>query len=137
MTTEELLKVRYKVIADYPEIERHNIRVGDIITKEEKTMYADKTQDGTPVVAIDHEIFTANFKKLEWWQERKESDMPEYVKMTYNLNWIYKVNSYDVNNGVFWHSEKHELSRRVEGDEFEQLRYFIPATKEEYENQPK
>ena len=72
---QELLKPRYKVIADYPEIERHNIRIGDVITISESAMYADKTQDGTPVVAIDHEIFPAVFRRLEWWEDREVSEI--------------------------------------------------------------
>jgi len=81
MTTEELLKKRRKVISPYPEMERHNIKVGDIITISESAMYADKTQDGNPVVAIDHEIFPAIFKEIAWWEKRDVSDMPEYVKI--------------------------------------------------------
>lgn len=73
MTTEELLKPRYKVIAEYPQ---SYLKVGDIFEADNVTK------------------FMANyphlFKPLAWWEERKVEDMPEYVKYrnkVWQVNW--------------------------------------------------
>lgn len=121
---QELLKPRYKVIADYPEIERHNIRIGDVITRSESAMYADKTQDGTPVVAIDHEIFPAVFRRLEWWEERSPEDMPEYVKHGENGKPRKIAEFYPIyGEVVFEGGRRRKLNSK-----------WIPATKLEYDD---
>jgi len=86
MTVEELLMPRYKVIADYP----HNpYKVGDLLEEFTKTAFKltvtyngnsmDETQANTyPASAI--EKMPHLFRKLNWWEERKVEDMPEYVK---------------------------------------------------------
>ena len=76
MTTEELLKPRYKVIADYPNC---TFSVGQVLVQDDKEetdfwtgdqLYTDRYPKQYPHL----------FKKLEWWEERKPEDMPEYVK---------------------------------------------------------
>lgn len=134
---QELLKPRYKVIADYPEIERHNIRIGDVITISESAMYADKTQDGTPVVAIDHEIFPAVFRRLEWWEERDVKDMPEYLKYNINdKNWYGNVVFEKVD---MFYGDNNEYVALVDRDEMMQYctSWYLPTTETEYLNQTK
>lgn len=135
MTPEELLKPRYIVIADYPEIERHNIKIGDVITTEATAMYADKIQDGTPVVAIDHEIFPAIFKKLEWWEEREEEDMPDYVKMS-RTNEVFHVDGRNIRHEFSAMRGYFGLKYQTGGGTYigDGEPRFLPATKEEYEN---
>lgn len=73
MAPEELMKPRYKVIADYPKSLYH---VGDIInagSTGEDCIYCDR--EGPRMRHYPH-----LFKKLEWWQDRAPEDMPEYVK---------------------------------------------------------
>lgn len=87
MTTEEnkiadLMKPRYKVIADYP---GNNLyKVGSII---------EDTGWGV-------ELFPNIFKKLSWWEERDVKDMPEYVMfikdyMDYKKGSVYKTNHWN------------------------------------------
>lgn len=66
MSTEELLRPRYKVIAQYP-FSPHPI--GHII----KTAFGNKYFDQYPHL----------FKKLEWYEERNIDEMPEYVKVVH------------------------------------------------------
>src|SRR6185503_13287789 len=66
---EDLLKPRYKVIADYPDSEYN---VGEIICNM-ITVQNSEWFDQYPHI----------FKKLEWWEERKESEMPDYVSFSY------------------------------------------------------
>lgn len=73
MSNEELMKPRYKVIADYPKSLYH---VGDILNGgwgSEDCIYCDT--DGPRWRHYPH-----LFRPLEWWEERKPEDMPQYVK---------------------------------------------------------
>src|SRR4051812_40933853 len=74
MSPEELLKPRYKVIADYP---KSLYYVGDIInagTTSEDCIYCDR--EGPRMRHYPH-----LFEPLPWWKDRKVEDMPEYVKV--------------------------------------------------------
>lgn len=64
----DLMKPRYKVIADYPD-GRH--KVGNIITPN-KSGYC-------PYVG-NADQYPHLFKKLEWYEDREETEMPQYVK---------------------------------------------------------
>lgn len=64
MTTEDLLKPRYKVIAAFPESPFY---IGDIINSE-------RWQE-----AYNLNDFPAIFKQLHWWHERKKDDLPKYI----------------------------------------------------------
>jgi len=65
MTTDQLLTPRRKVAIKYPD---SPYEVGDILICNNGTKYYDE--------------FPEIFKELCWWEERKESEMPEYVKFT-------------------------------------------------------
>ena len=68
MTTEELLKPRYLVIADYPGMDDDGYYIGQV--KENIAENYCKLLDKYPHL----------FRRLEWWEMRDEKDMPEYVK---------------------------------------------------------
>lgn len=65
LTVEQLMAVRYKVIADYP---YSPYKAGQIITP--------NTGSGLHILLKG---FPNIFSDLEWWQEREVSEMPEYV----------------------------------------------------------
>lgn len=126
LSTEQLLQPRVLLTGPYPEMERHNLRVGDIITVSDTAMIADKTQDGTPVVAIDHEIFPNLFRRLEWWEYRDEKDMPGYVKFQEKVCKVIRYRKPNIIRIIddFW---KTEIWQEI-GEP-----YWLPATAEEYE----
>lgn len=71
MKPESLLKPRWKVVANYPE---SAFFVGQVI------MAPNFAEDFTSKFwAKDKDNFPHLFKKLEWWEERKVGDMPEYI----------------------------------------------------------
>lgn len=76
-TQEELMQLRYKVIADWPK-SRYN--VGDIIPVTEISdwyyYYHDPAISNTMIDKYPH-----LFKKLDWWEDLEPDDMPEYVKV--------------------------------------------------------
>jgi hypothetical protein len=87
MTVEELLIPRYKVIADYPNIQ---FKIGDIVKKyffdiSQKGAYTYLTNVKSPLQGSSLkreyiETMPHLFKKLEWWEERDENDMPNFIK---------------------------------------------------------
>ena len=68
----ELLKPRFKVIADYPE---SKFKVGEII----QLTWNDPFPDKYGGYETFYNKYPHLFKKLEWWEDRKESEMPQYV----------------------------------------------------------
>jgi hypothetical protein len=98
MTTEELLKPRYKVIADWPDSKN---KVGDII--EIQTAQTEAAKD---LVCGWYNKYPHLFEPLPWWKERKAGDMPRYIKgkeRIYEvtewrkdmLGWFYPMNKVD------------------------------------------
>jgi hypothetical protein len=83
MTTEELMKERYKVIANYPGCK---FKVGDILTYvREIAQTYDLWRNEATGVEITYSGFGAYphlFEPLPWWKERKAEDMPRYLKDT-------------------------------------------------------
>ncbi len=81
MTKEELLKPRYKVIADYPNSRYQVGRVVDFIFKHGGWRHEYVTHEGLDYDYVStFEEYPHIFKKLEWWEERDEKDIPDYVK---------------------------------------------------------
>jgi len=138
MTTEELLKPRYKVIADYPKSLYH---VGDILNagwRSEDLIYCD--HDGPRWRDYPH-----LFKKLEWWEDRKIEDMPEYLKQTGMVDgadnpipdWYLKVKKhFNAGNGE-WRDDSINIFCIDKCDRTigTNMSYsgFEPTTREEYE----
>jgi hypothetical protein len=88
MTVEELLIPRFKVIADYPTMDRNgNYMVGDILTDNGKT--AVLKQNGDAVFVCEWKKYPHLFKKLEWWEERNIEDMPKYILGQNRGDWHY------------------------------------------------
>jgi len=79
MNTEELLKLRYKVIADYP----GNILWVGITLTEELPDYFSFENNGKKHTTNKPNIdkYPHLFKKLESWEERKYDELPKFVKV--------------------------------------------------------
>lgn len=101
----DLMERRFKVIADYPQ---SDYKIGEILDR-------DWSWDGNDEDGFKHSIsqYPHLFKELAWYEEREDSDMPEYVKDTLSET-VYKMN-YFLNNHVVF------------------LQEYLPATKEQYE----
>jgi hypothetical protein len=128
-TTEELMKPRYKVIADWPGV-AGKVTSGDIIVR-------DGAHNGFWVAG---EQFTEDklkdyphlFRKLQWWEDRKKEDMPEYVKENeykiYYSSWVIK--------GDFLKMILSENPNELQCAEYFVLKnvmcFFEPATESDY-----
>ncbi len=79
---EDLLKPRFKVIADYP-LSSYN--VGRILTPISKgsSLY-DCIEASSSEKIRNPNKYPHLFKKLEWWEDRSLYEMPDYVKFIQN-----------------------------------------------------
>lgn len=114
---EDLLKPRYKVIADYPQA---LWEVGAIIPTE---VHSIKNLSNEMIAFYDK--YPHLFKKLEWWQERKVEELPEYIK---HKNIVYKVDEWDI---IMMYPKTTSVDGQVSW--YWKKENFLPATKEEYE----
>lgn len=73
LSTEQLMKPRYKVIADWP---GSRFRIGQILKQDFTTAF--RNDNGIGNYNVDK--YPNLFKELHWWEERDEKDMPEYIK---------------------------------------------------------
>lgn len=125
MIPEELLKIRYKVIADYPE--NKYFKIGDILIESDhipKGRFGKKiTRHWASVNAHDYPHL---FKPLFWWEDRKPEDMPEYVRVKDTC----QIFQHTLINRRF---EKNEICKIAEISQTASFQFFLPATKEEFE----
>jgi hypothetical protein len=77
MKPEELMKPRYKVIADWPGC---NWDVGQILIHIGNGNF-DCKEAPTISGLRNPENYPSNLNKMQWWEERAIDDMPEYVKV--------------------------------------------------------
>lgn len=111
MTVEELLKPRTKCIAPYP---GSKFELGEVMSTEDFEFWTN---------GDDPKKYPANFKMLEWWEERSPDQMPDYIK---DNGCVYKVRAHHrgVNKDVF------------RDDLINYPWYYtgkLPATREDYE----
>ena len=99
MTVEELLMPRIKCTTKFLGMKREGWEVGTIceVTKD--------TDDAVFILSLPNQ-YPLNFKPLNWWEERKVEDMPDYVKWDVGIypTWkkIMKVDKWN-SNGSFDH----------------------------------
>lgn len=135
LTHDELLKPRFKVMKDWPG--RKDFEVGQIILLDKVFC------NGSPMCEIEDcqgkrtyimaffEMFTQEFKLVAWWEERKEWEMPEYVKGEDGN--IYKVRYYEQYNFLWMESKtKEKVSTWAVNDKV--MCFFEPTTETEYLN---
>lgn len=129
---EELLKPRYKVIADYPG-RRETMPIGHILILESfnNGRYWHEFTEVEPI-HIDEGFakYPHLFKRLEWWEERKPEEMPQYVKLGKRLikvkQWAFDTVRTDV---LFYNWEGDDTGAYVDYQPYTQ-----PATEQEYLN---
>jgi hypothetical protein len=123
MTTEQLLRSRYKIISDYP---GSIFEVGQIV---EKHLYANGKQY-IPNLLQDPDNYPAIFQRLTWWQHRRPDQMPEYVKCVATPDQI--IQPGDVLK-VTWHGLIEVQGRTEDGKWiFPYTNCFEPATEADY-----
>lgn len=94
----ELLLPRVKVIAPYP-LSHMYFNVGDILTWDEKYESYRIFEKQVAMAKETIESYPHLFKPLAWYEDREESQMPEYVKfvknyMNYKKGQVYKYSNW-------------------------------------------
>lgn len=75
MTTEELLKPRFKVLCAYP---GSHFQIGDILTESKTFNYMFQNSD--KMLVANPGMYPSIFEELKWWGEREKNDFPEFLK---------------------------------------------------------
>lgn len=127
MTKEELLKPRYEVIADYPDYtgSKYIHKKGDIIVFDDDNNVILWKEPGSDGTQCDHGHFMNYpniFGLLEWWEQRKPEEMPEYLIWTDNKT-VTKPHRF--NGSYFFLSDDDGFGYH--------LGHTRPATKEDYD----
>jgi hypothetical protein len=121
MSIEELMKPRYKVVADYPNA---FAIVGSVWHEDERAHYVMHHEE------LDVEKYPHLFKKLQWWEERDIEDLPQYIKWT-------NSEGHFVRHTPEWKYIKEDLYMMLDGKDYAKVhKDDLPATIEEY-NQSK
>lgn len=123
----ELMKPRYKVIADYPD---SKYKVDEII----ELTWNDPLPNKYGGYQSFYNKYPHLFKKLQWWEERKEDEMPEYVKYKFmeDSKWKYfKVMKHFTNSAM----EPNKYGFLVNRDDYNSYSKSLPITQSEYLNQ--
>jgi len=126
MTTEALMKPRYKVISNYP---GSIYNIGDII--EQIDGYFDLYKDGSTLyLEIELKKYPNIFKPLAWWEERKVSDMPMFIFDKENSQIIYKVKQWHSDGCTFYIGNKFDSDVFYPSPSINE--YFLPSTESDY-----
>ena len=125
LSTEELLKPRIKFIAPYPNSNKHFKSIGEIGVMVGSVNY--EFPSGFYISKIYADTLTANFEKLQWWENRSIEDMPEYVWATSLISGkvgVFKI-AWELINGEWYQNDV---------DIFGNHKDVTPATKQEFED---
>ena len=117
MSIEELMKPRWKVVTDYPQ---SLFFINEIVFYDGLWAKTDEVK-----VMVNPDSYPAIFKKLQWWEERKEEDLPKYLYHTQD-NKIIKIIRIEVSGIV-------HITSTITST----IKYYLPSTKEEYYEQQK
>ncbi len=135
MSEQELLQPRYKVIADYP---YSPYTIGSLMEDTGTRFLLSRTNcyDDFKMDIVEQDNYVSEetilkyphlFKKLDWWEQRKNSDMPEYIKNRHT----------GICHKVFeWYRTKNDTSWLIDIKiDYLHLTDIIIATENEYNNQ--
>lgn len=135
MSKEDLLKPRLKVMLDYPD---SDYEVGQIIefnsksafytgTMEWQTEWIKHKNGGGGMRCIKYfEPFPLIFKPMEWWEDRKLEDMPDFIRYgdmaVYRVRWDFSGNNLGY---IAWAADREDYCLPLQS-------HVRPATLEEY-----
>ncbi len=127
MSIDELLKNRIKVITPFPGIQNFGYKVDDILVC-------------SNMLFEEYAKYPHLFKKLEWWEDREEKDMPEYLKcegVIRKFKQIHNIESQTIqlfdNEGEIEYEENVYNKLNGKGYEIYPIEYWKPSTQQDYE----
>lgn len=118
----KLMQPRFKVIADYPE---SPFEINSIFTADDY-----KLTEESSFVDIEFREYPHLFRELQWWEDRKEDEMPEYVKV---IDVSYLPQSNTVFKIIRWEiDEIGQMKGYYSNDKAALAQYLLVATSSEY-----
>ena len=104
MNAQELMSPRFEVVAEYPKCE---FKKGAILRRikyaTNDIFHIDEYAPVGGLYLSEMEEFPHLFRKMNWWEKRKEEDMPKKViSKCDNLDTIYEIESWDMEILVGW-----------------------------------
>jgi hypothetical protein len=138
-TIEDLLKPRYRVIALWPYCDE---AIGTIYSPRpvEQRLWVVMGEasgfihpsDKNRCTSAHYERFPHLFKKLEWWEDRKPEEMPQYVKYAEN-GMVAKVDRFDMETTSAWFMYlEGGIHPYCPGGSALENTHWLPATESEY-----
>lgn len=119
-TPEELLRPRYKVIAEYPDC---YYKIGQILTTSQEEWVSNDNAKFAPQTVSEYPHL---FKRLEWYEDRSIEDMPEYILLNTAIpKVILRVIEWGEEDGSIY-------ACATEISKIENLWAILPVTFEEY-----
>lgn len=128
MSTEKLIKPRWKVIASFPDSE---YKVGDIEDRDwSKYVNGEDESDGVLWRISD---FPHLFKHLEWWEDRKIEEMPKYLKAdpSWSKYFVAKVKDYYGENNYVRFEYDGNIPQQCDSNKY-YTEWFLISSEEEY-----
>ncbi len=134
----ELISPRYEVIDDYPE--NKYFKVGDILCLEthrngEVWLHYEYNEafSAPRTINFQESYFSSYkniFRKMQWWEQREENDMPKFLKHTLSDSptTYHKIIKWDMNLLIGYENEKNGCNLRVWSTDYN----YQPATEAEY-----
>ena len=135
LTTEQLLAPRYKVIADYPQ-SRFNpdeILIPNRMDGKVDNQWVNQDPNDKRYIHAQLENFPHLFKPLQWWEDREEKDMPEYVKWRYMPECDAKTMDGYIAKVFGWSQAGYGVITD-DGKTTTATKYWTPATHTDYTN---
>lgn len=81
LSPEELMKPRYRVSEEgYPDMPYKSGQIITLSKNEDERFPYFKSPAGELYYPAFFDTYPSTFKEMQWWQERKPEDMPQYVK---------------------------------------------------------
>lgn len=127
------MQPRYKVIADYP---GNEFKVGEILEEAHDGARIISQNTGVYIDWMKVKKYPHLFKPLEWWEDRKPEDMPEFVKLhpkawegsAINRDIVLKVERIEVRGDTCL------IQTALTGNPLQPF-YFLPASLSDYNQQ--
>lgn len=120
LSVEELMIPRYMLIANYP---GNDLPIGTIYTTDSKAWIWSNLR----LAPKNIKDYPANFRKMEWWEGRREEDMPKYIK---HADSLYRMD--EVIEVIDWHMDEEIPCFQDNSVMGTWVRGFLPATEAEY-----
>lgn len=115
LTVEELMKTRYLVLSGYPNTP---FVIGEVLSEYSSIRFCNSAKACINKTQVRK--YPEIFRLLNWYEERSDSEMPQFVKNPYR---VLQVKEYDESHTLF----------EAEGEIIVFItNHYLPATEHEY-----